>query len=505
LGTGIATALAVNVGSSGAPLVNGGVLGTPSSGTATNLTGLPLTTGVTGVLPTANGGTGMGGATPFTANGVVYASSSSVMTTNSALVFDGANLGVATTPAAWQSTFKAVQVAQGTAVYGRTNTYSQIGLSANYCFNGTNLIYVGNGFATRYEQEDGAHKFFTAASGTAGNAITFTQAMTLDASGRLGIGETSPAATLDVKGTNGIGRFNSSDANGAYVTFANNGTAKGYIGSAIQIVTSGSANDFAIQAVNNFVFSAGGAAERMRITSAGNVGIGTSSPATGVGADRVLTIAGTASAIVPSLVLAPYVGNTHELVSYNGTFSIYNSSTLQASLNNSGGFKVLNTIGVGDATPSSSGAGITFPATQSASSNANTLDDYEEGTWTPVLGGDGGGTAMTYTTQIGKYTKIGNVITADAYVLLSARGTITGNVVITGLPFTGNSGYNSSVTWGYWNNLGTNWASVGGWLNGGNSIYLGGEQTSNNGIATMAQADIANNSRINVQVIYTLS
>jgi hypothetical protein len=78
LGTGVATALAVNVGSAGAPLVNGGVLGTPSSGTLTNATGLPIEAGTTGTLSVGRGGTG---ANTLTANAVVLGNGTSAVQT----------------------------------------------------------------------------------------------------------------------------------------------------------------------------------------------------------------------------------------------------------------------------------------------------------------------------------------------------------------------------------------------------------------------------------------
>lgn len=78
LGTGVASALAVNVGSAGAPVVNGGALGTPSSGTLTNATGLPIDGGTTGTLPASRGGTGV---TSSTGSGSVVLSNSPTLVT----------------------------------------------------------------------------------------------------------------------------------------------------------------------------------------------------------------------------------------------------------------------------------------------------------------------------------------------------------------------------------------------------------------------------------------
>jgi hypothetical protein len=109
---------------------------------------------------------------------------------------------------------------------------------------------------------------------------------------------------------------------------------------------------------------------------------------------------------------------------------------------NSGTLISASTIGVGGATPAASGAGITFPATASASSDANTLDDYEEGTWTAtVTTANNNATFTSGQTATGRYTKIGRVITFHVYLTPNVSNVGTGALRIAGLPFTNSAEY----------------------------------------------------------------
>jgi hypothetical protein len=125
-----------------------------------------------------------------------------------ALTLDSSgNLGLGVTPSAWDTTGKAIENPGG-ALYSYST--SQQLLIQNAFFDGA-WKYKTTAPASYYQQSSGAHAWHRAASGTAGNAITFTQAMTLDASGNLGLGATSIAAlgsgytTQAVQGANGAG------------------------------------------------------------------------------------------------------------------------------------------------------------------------------------------------------------------------------------------------------------------------------------------------------------
>jgi hypothetical protein len=92
---------------------------------------------------------------------------------------------------------------------------------------------------------------------------------------------------------------------------------------------------------------------------------------------------------------------------------------------------------------------LKFPATQNASSDANTLDDYEEGTWTPTLVPTTG-SGVTYTTQSGVYTKIGKSVWLGFSITLNSIGTGSGFTDLGGLPFPVAGGSIYDTTLGKW-------------------------------------------------------
>jgi hypothetical protein len=221
----------------------------------------------------------------------------------SAAVLDSSgNLGLGVTPSAWWSSQRTFQIGRSSSVSSRTD----IGLidinDNNYTDAATNVIYIADGAASKYRQNSGSHQWLTAPSGTAGNAISFTQAMTLTADGNLGVGTSSPATDARLNVVGGYARIENTvntTISGSYVwdstdrgiiLFNRSNTTNTAVG--LTMFGGTSANSvgaiYMVQETGNnagaLAFYTGGASkgspyafERARITSGGDFLVGTTS------------------------------------------------------------------------------------------------------------------------------------------------------------------------------------------------------------------------------------
>jgi hypothetical protein len=221
---------------------------------------------------------------------VAYLNGSKVLTTGSALVFDGTNLGLGVAPSAWYSNRTALNIGNTvSAISGN----SQLELRSNAYLNTSAVeTYINSYFANKYIMSGGTHAWFNAASGTAGNAITFTQAMTLDASGNLGVGTTSPGYSLEVVGAQinpdtsvyastivrSTTAYNATPRAGIIFSVKYNAGGTYGVGSSIQGYKENSTDGDFGQGIL-FTTQANGAApgERARIDSSGNLLVGQTS------------------------------------------------------------------------------------------------------------------------------------------------------------------------------------------------------------------------------------
>ena len=181
----------------------------------------------------------------------------------------------------------------------------------------------------------------------------------------------------------------------------------------------------------------------------------------------------------------------------SGGVSIGNTTDPGATnLSVTGTGKFGTTVGVGAATPSASGAGITFPATASLSTNANTLDDYEEGTWTPSVGG-----TATYNLQTGAYTRIGNIVRISGTLAVNVLGTGS-TTTISGLPFAATDSPAAFVGFSNFGSLALAITYIAGSATGSSTITIRSILVA--GTATAVNAVIGNSTRLDFAGTYNV-
>ena len=352
----------------------------------------------------------------------------------------------------------------------------------------------------------------------AGNSPTFA-GLTVD--GNVGIGTSSPAVKLAVVGAISATTTINGALNGTV------GASTPAAGAFTTLSASGTSTLAAVNASGNVTRTGTGTSGG---NNAGGVGVHFGSHAAGqfinfndttTASEVVGTIQGwntTYNTFTSKIEFTKPGGNLGDIRFYTGTATGALALTIGGSGQNA---TFVGGVGIGgSAAPGSTGLavtgaisateiisankGITFPATQVASANANTLDDYEEGTWTPVINFGGASVGVTYAAdgQVGRYTKVGNLVTVSSWISLTSKGSSTGAATVTGLPFPSvNTGgqYTSATYWG----VSITFADMVVAYNPPNNSSIVLDGVTNAGVnSALSNADFANTSAFMISISY---
>lgn len=235
-------------------------------------------------------------------------------------------------------------------------------------------------------------------------------------------------------------------------------------GSAAAPSVTGTDTDTGIVYGTNTLSLATGGTAAMTITSGQQVGFGTSTPASSVAVTKVVVVENASSAGFKatstggaSIEMYAAPSATYLDTTTNNPMVFYINGAVRGQWNAGAPIFCLSG-GNGSAT----GTGIAFPSVQSASTDVNTLDDYEEGVWTPVLNFGGNDHDGSYSYQSARFVKVGQLVYVCGIVGIASAGTRTGSAALKGLPFGAAAGnVNGQVAGLYSGMTGVNYAIAG--------------------------------------------